>query len=352
MAEVARPGIGRAAPGAETRLLSVQNLCKYFPIRKGIISRVVGHVHAVDRVSFSIKHGETYGLVGESGCGKTTTGRLILRLLEPTSGQVLFDGKDVFSLGSEEMRQLRRQMQIVFQDPYATLNKRMTVGELLAEPLLVHGVATGREARQTVLELMYHVGLQPHHFHSFPHEFSGGQRQRIGIARALMLSPKLVIADEPVSALDVSIRSQILNLMQRLQQDFGLTYLFISHDMSVVKHLCDRIGVMYLGRLVESAPKRKLFAHPVHPYTQALMGAIPRPNPRLRKERRGILQGDVPSPVNPPSGCHFHTRCPYVEERCRVESPAYDEVEPGHWVKCHLAQQLIELGPAPLPVTP
>lgn len=316
-------------------LLEVKELKKYFPITKGILSRVVGRVHAVDNVSFSIRPGETFGLVGESGCGKTTTGRLILRLIEPTSGEIIFDGRDINRLGPMELRRMRREMQIVFQDPMASLNPRMTVGDLVGEPLEVHNVTRGREKDDLVQELLVAVGLRPNHMYSFPRELSGGQRQRVGMARALSLKPRLIVADEPVSALDVSIRSQIINLLKDLQQEFSLTYLFIAHDMSVIKHISDRVGVMYLGKMVELAPKTPLFASPLHPYTQALLSAIPVPSPGVRKDRI-ILEGDVPNPINPPPGCRFHTRCRYVKERCRQEEPLLNEKEGGHWVACHL----------------
>ncbi|MFZ5634771.1 MAG: ABC transporter ATP-binding protein [Bacillota bacterium] len=316
-------------------LLEVKDLTKYFPITKGILSRVVGRVHAVDHVSFYIRPGETFGLVGESGCGKTTTGRLILRLMEPTSGDIVFDGRVVNKLGPIEMRRLRREMQIVFQDPMASLNPRMTVGDLIGEPMEVHQVARGRAKDEIVRDLLVAVGLRPNHMYSFPRELSGGMRQRVGIARALALKPKFIVADEPVSALDVSIRSQIINLLKDLQEEFELTYLFIAHDMSVIKHISDRVGVMYLGKMVEMAPKNLLFANPRHPYTQALLSAIPVPSPGAKKDRI-ILEGDVPNPINPPPGCRFNTRCRYVMDRCRQEEPLLREREGGHWVACHL----------------
>lgn len=324
-----------ASKSGKNVLLEVKDLTKYFPITKGVLSRVVGRVHAVDHVSFSIRPGETFGLVGESGCGKTTTGRLILRLIEPTSGDIIFDGRNINQLGPMEMRRMRREMQIVFQDPMASLNPRMTVGDLIGEPLEVHQVTRGRAKDDLVRELLVAVGLRPNHMYSFPRELSGGQRQRVGMARALSLKPKLIVADEPVSALDVSIRSQIINLLKDLQQEFNLTYLFIAHDMSVIKHISDRVGVMYLGKMVEMAPKGLLFASPLHPYTQALLSAIPVPSPGAKKDRI-ILEGDVPNPINPPPGCRFHTRCRYVMDRCRQEEPLLGEKEGGHWVACHL----------------
>jgi oligopeptide transport system ATP-binding protein len=315
-------------------LLEVRNLTKYYPVTRGFIfQRQVGAVKAVDGVSFVIRRGETLGLVGESGCGKTTLGRVILRLQEPTAGEAIFEGRDVFKLSKEEMRRLRRDMQIIFQDPYSSLNPRMTVGDIIGEPLEIHRLARGREKVRRVQELLEVVGLSPYHANRYPHEFSGGQRQRIGIARALAVHPKLIIADEPVSALDVSIQAQILNLLQELQREFGLTYLFIAHDLSVVKHISDRIAVMYLGRIVELADADELFSNPQHPYTEALLSAVPIPNPELRRERI-ILPGDVPSPVNPPSGCRFHTRCLYAQPSCRVEEPAFEDIGNGHFVAC------------------
>lgn len=320
-------------------LMEVRNLKKHFPIAGGgIISRTVGHVKAVDGVSFQIRRGETMGLVGESGCGKTTMGKVILRLQEPTDGQVIFEGKNVYDLNREEMRKLRREMQIIFQDPYASLNPRMTVGEIIGEPLEIHGVARGAEKTKRVQQLLDVVGLASFHARRYPHEFSGGQRQRIGIARALALNPKLIVCDEPVSALDVSIQSQVLNLLEDLQKEFGLTYLFIAHGLSVVKHVSDRVGVMYLGKMMEISPAAELYANPLHPYTEALMSAIPIPDPTIRRERI-VLEGDVPSPVNPPKGCRFHTRCRYaaqVGEKCKTEEPQLVNVGGDHWVACHL----------------
>ena len=315
-------------------LLEVRNLRKYYPVTKGFIfQRQVGAVKAVDDVSFFIRKGETLGLVGESGCGKTTTGRVILRLQEPTHGEALFEGRDIFKLGKEELRRLRRDMQIIFQDPYSSLNPRMTVGDIIGEPLEIHKLARGKEKVRRVQELLEVVGLSPYHANRYPHEFSGGQRQRIGIARALAVNPKLIIADEPVSALDVSIQAQVLNLLEELQKEFGLTYLFIAHDLSVVKHISDRIAVMYLGRIVELAAADELFSNPQHPYTEALLSAVPIPNPEMRRERI-ILPGDVPSPINPPAGYRFHTRCLYAQPSCKVDDPAFADIGGGHYVAC------------------
>ena len=317
-------------------LLEVKNLRKYYPVTKGFIfQRQVGAVKAVDDISFFIRKGETLGLVGESGCGKTTTGRVILRLQEPTQGEALFEGRDIFKLRKEELRRLRRDMQIIFQDPYSSLNPRMTVGDIIGEPLEIHNLARGKEKVRRVQELLEVVGLSPYHANRYPHEFSGGQRQRIGIARALAVNPKLIIADEPVSALDVSIQAHVLNLLEELQKEFGLTYLFIAHDLSVVKHISDRIAVMYLGKIVELAATEDLFSTPQHPYTEALLSAVPIPNPELRRERI-ILPGDVPSPINPPSGCRFHTRCLYAEPRCKVDEPGFLDDGRGHFTACHV----------------
>ncbi len=315
-------------------LLEVRDLRKYYPVTKGFIfQRQVGAVKAVDDISFFIRKGETLGLVGESGCGKTTTGRVILRLQEPTRGEALFEGRDIFKLGKEELRRMRRDMQIIFQDPYSSLNPRMTIGDIIGEPLEIHNLARGKEKVRRVQELLEVVGLSPYHANRYPHEFSGGQRQRIGIARALAVNPKLIIADEPVSALDVSIQAQVLNLLEELQKEFGLTYLFIAHDLSVVKHISDRIAVMYLGKIVELADTEELFSNPQHPYTEALLSAVPIPNPEMRRERI-ILPGDVPSPINPPSGCLFHTRCLYAQPSCKVNDPGFFDVGGGHYVAC------------------
>jgi peptide/nickel transport system ATP-binding protein/oligopeptide transport system ATP-binding protein len=319
-------------------LLVVDDLKAYYPVRAGILQRVVAHVKAVDGVSFSIREGETFGLVGESGCGKSTIGRTILRLQEPTAGSVFFDGEDVFARRRSELKPLRRDMQIVFQDPYSSLDPRMPIGDIIAEGLEIHGIGNKQERQQTVLEMLDKVGLNPYHANRYPHEFSGGQRQRIGIARVLALRPKFIICDEPVSALDVSIQSQVLNLLRNLSQEFGLTYLFIAHNLSVVEHISDRVGVMYLGKLVEVAERQALYRNPLHPYTQALLSAIPLPKPRRRRERI-ILKGDVPSPLNPPSGCRFHTRCPVAIDRCKVDDPVFEQKTSGHWVACHLVDR-------------
>ncbi|HET7768948.1 MAG TPA: dipeptide ABC transporter ATP-binding protein [Chloroflexota bacterium] len=316
-------------------LLSVKNLTKHYPIRGGLLRRLVARVHAVDDVSFDVYPGETFGLVGESGCGKTTTGRALLRLVEPTSGQVIFNGRDVLKLGGGQLKALRRDLQIMFQDPFGSLDPRMPVGDIIGEGLAVHGIGSGKERRERVREAMLQVGLRPEYSRRYPHEFSGGQRQRIGIARALVLRPKLIVCDEPVSALDVSIQSQVLNLLKDLQQQFGLSYVFIAHNLAVVKYISDRIGVMYLGNLVETASAAELYREPLHPYTKALLSAIPQPNPTLKRDRI-VLSGDVPSAVNPPSGCRFHTRCPFAMDRCKVEVPLTRTMGPGHDVACHL----------------
>ena len=321
-------------------LLEVRDLFKYFPINAGVFSRHIGDVRAVDGVDFSIRSGETLGLVGESGSGKTTAGRVVLRLLPATKGQVIFEGRDILELGREEVRKLRKEMQIIFQDPYASLNPRMTVRDIVGEPLLIHDIAKGKEADDRVRELLRLVGLQPDHANRYPHEFSGGQRQRIGIARALAVSPKFIVADEPVSALDVSIQAQVINLLQDLQAQFGLTFLFIAHDLSVVRHISTRVAVMYVGKIVEIADRDDLYENPLHPYTQALLSAIPIPDPGVEaRRRRIILTGDIPSPVNPPSGCRFHTRCPIAFDRCRVEVPALLTYGSNHQAACHWVQE-------------
>ncbi len=320
-------------------LLEVNNLVKHFPIKGGILRRTVAVVRAVDGVSFTLKRGETLGLVGESGCGKTTTGRTILRLEKATDGEVIFDGKDVLAASGSQLKALRRDMQIVFQDPYASLDPRMTIGESVAEGLTIHGIGSRAERIERVREVLAKVGMHPSHMERFPHEFSGGQRQRIGIARALVMNPKLIVCDEPVSALDVSIQSQVLNLLRNLQQEFGLTYLFIAHNLSVVEHISNRVGVMYLGKMVELADRMELFRRPLHPYTKALISAIPIPNPTVRRERI-ILQGDVPSPINPPKGCRFHPRCWMARDICREVEPVFEERAPGHWSACHFAHEV------------
>lgn len=318
-------------------LLEVKNLKTYFPVRAGLLQRVVGHVKAVDDVSFTVYEGETLGLVGESGCGKTTIGRSILRLIEPTSGQVLFEGKDMLRLRGQALKALRRNMQIIFQDPYASLDPRLPIGESIMEGLHIHNIGTPQERYEIMLEMLRKVGLESYHARRYPHEFSGGQRQRIGIARALALRPKFIVCDEPVSALDVSIQSQVLNILKDLQQEFGLTYLFIAHNLSVVEHISNRVAVMYLGKIVEIAPREEIFRAPLHPYTKALLSAIPIPNPKIRRERI-ILKGDVPSPLNPPRGCRFHPRCPWAKEICSQEEPALREVAPGHSTACWLIE--------------
>jgi len=316
-------------------LLEVRNLKTYFPLKRGLLGRPRGFVKAVDDVSFFIRHGETLGLVGESGCGKTTTGKSILRLIEPTSVEIIFEGQDLMGLNQNQMRKMRREMQLIYQDPYSSLNPRLTVGEIIAEPLVVHDLLDRQGREERVRELLEVVGLSPDHMYRYPHEFSGGQRQRVGIARALALNPKFIVCDEPVSALDVSIQSQILNLLVDLQKEFGLTYLFIAHGLAAVKHISDRVAVMYLGKIVEIADSQVIYDRPLHPYTQALISAIPVPNPKIQKERI-LLEGDVPSPVNPPSGCRFHTRCRHCFERCREEEPPLVDKGNGHLVACHL----------------
>ena len=322
-------------------VLRVAGLKKYFPVRRGLLQSVAGHVRAVDGVSFDIQAGETLCLVGESGCGKSTVGKTILRLQEPTAGQIWLGGTEVTTLSEEQMRAHRRQVQMVFQDPYSSLNPRMRVGQIIAEPLENFDIAHGAEKDRQVLALLDKVGLRQDAVERFPFEFSGGQRQRLGIARALALNPRLIVADEPVSALDVSVQAQVLNLLMDLQEEFGLSYLFVSHDLAVVEHIGHRIAVMYLGRIVELAPRERIFAQPQHPYTEALMAAAPIAAPKARGARL-VIEGDVPSPINPPPGCHFHTRCPYAEARCRVDAPPLQEIAPGHVVACHLRQ------PAPL----
>ncbi len=319
-------------------LLSVRDLNKHFPIKSGIIfKKSKAYVHAVDGVSFDIYKGETLGLVGESGCGKSTTGRTILQLYKPTSGSVMFEGKDLASLSGSEMRMVRKDLQMIFQDPYASLNPRMTVGQIIGEPMEIHNTYRGESQKNRVQELLKLVGLNPAFINRYPHEFSGGQRQRIGIARALALEPKLIVCDEPISALDVSIQAQVVNLLEDLQREMGLTYLFIAHDLSMVRHISNRIAVMYLGIIIELAERNELYKNPLHPYSQALLSAVPYPDPEIEENRkRIILEGDVPSPVNPPSGCRFRTRCRYAMDICAKERPEFREVKPGHFVACHL----------------
>lgn len=318
-------------------LVEVKNLVKYFPVRAGLMQRVVAHVQAVDNVSFAVRRGETLGLVGESGCGKTTVGRSMLRLIEPTSGTVAFDSQDVLELRGKELTAIRRDMQIIFQDPYASLDPRVPIGESVMEGLHIHKIGNPKERFDIMIETLKKVGLEDYHARRYPHEFSGGQRQRIGIARALALRPKFIICDEPVSALDVSIQSQVLNILKDLQKEFGLTYLFIAHNLSVVEHISDRVAVMYLGKIVELTGRDELFKNPLHPYTQALMSAIPIPDPHL-KRKRVILKGDVPSPLNPPTGCRFHPRCPIAEQVCSQQDPEFREVSPDHWVACWMVE--------------
>ena len=319
-------------------LVKVENLTKHFPITRGIIiQKQIGAVQAVDNVSFEIREGETLGLVGESGCGKSTTGRTILQLHRATSGSVFYDGENLTEVNDDKMRKYRRDLQIIFQDPYASLNPRMTVGSIIAEPLEVHGIGTKKERRERVKELLALVGLNPYFINRYPHEFSGGQRQRIGVARALALNPKFIVCDEPIAALDVSIQAQVVNLLEDLQEKFGLTYLFIAHDLSMVRHIADRTAVMYLGKIVELADRDDLYGKPLHPYAQALLSAVPIPDPAKERDRkRIILEGDVPSPSNPPSGCRFHPRCPIAEDICKEKEPVWREVHDDHWVSCHL----------------
>ena len=330
------PAAPRPAPNDDT-LLEINNLKMYFAVTSGMLfQRTVAYVKAVDDVTFAVRRGETLGLVGESGCGKTTTGRCILQLYKPTSGQVIFEGQDLTQLGTKQMRAMRREMQVIFQDPYSSLNPRMTAGNIIGEPLIVHGLVKGKnEYRDRVAELLQNVGLNPYMADRFPHEFSGGQRQRIGVARALSVSPKFIVADEPVSALDVSIQAQIINLLEELQEQFNLTYLFIAHDLSVVRHISDRVGVMYLGHLVEIAERNEIYRNPMHPYTRALLSAVPIPDPILDAQReRVLLSGEVPSPLNPPSGCVFHPRCPIADDNCAQTIPQLRPVAPDHWAAC------------------
>ena len=335
-----------AEPTARTTdLVSVKDLYKYFPIHAGLFSRHVGDVKAVDGVDFSIPAGETLGLVGESGSGKTTVGRVLLRLLPASSGEVFFEGENIFDLKREGIRRLRKEMQIIFQDPYASLNPRMTVGDIIGEPLRIHNLARGKAADQKVQDLLKMVGLQPYHANRYPHEFSGGQRQRIGIARALAVQPSFIVCDEPISALDVSIQAQVINLLEELQEQFTLTYLFIAHDLSVVRHISDRVAVMYVGKIVELTTRDLLYERPLHPYTKALLSAVPIPDPAIeRKRQRIILTGDVPSPVNPPTGCRFHPRCPFAQDLCREKEPELLEVEPNHFAACHFWDEILARG--------
>jgi oligopeptide transport system ATP-binding protein len=325
-------------------LLEVKNLKMYFPVRRGLIfDRVVGQVHAVDDISFHVKRGETLGLVGESGCGKSTTGRAILQIYQPTAGHVFYEGVDITRVRGGEMRRYRRNMQMIFQDPFASLDPRMTVGGIVAEPLEIHNLAKGKEKEEKVHEMLRIVGLNPYFANRYPHEFSGGQRQRIGVARALALEPEFIVCDEPISALDVSIQAQIINLLEELQEQYNLTYLFIAHDLAVVRHISNRVAVMYVGKIVEVADRNELYELPLHPYSKALLSAVPIPDPVVEKNRsRIILQGDVPSPVNPPSGCRFRTRCPFARSDCAAAEPALEEVRPNHWVACFFWKEILE----------
>ncbi len=335
MAEAKTTAPAQTNPAAEPPVLEVTDLKKHFPVQSGVLRRTIGHVYAVDGVTFSVGRGETLGLVGESGCGKSTVGRTAMRLLEPTAGSIKLSGVDVTHLSKEELRPYRRQMQIIFQDPFSSLNPRMTAGEIVKEPLYIHNIGDNASRQEMTKALFDRVGLRQAQMNNYPHQFSGGQRQRIGIARALALNPHLIVGDEPVSALDVSIQAQVINLMMDLQEEMEVAYLFIAHDLAVVEHISDYVAVMYLGRIVEYADKKTLFRNPLHPYTEALLSAAPIPDPTIRREKK-ILQGDVPSPVNPPKGCHFNTRCPYAEERCFVEAPILKDKGDGHTVACHL----------------
>ena len=334
--------------GKRKLLLEVSDLKMHFPIRKGFFKRTVGYVKAVDGVSFTVSRGDTFGLVGESGCGKSTTGRCIVRLLDPTDGKIVYHKQKggptaIERLSPQEMRPFRRDMQIMFQDPYASLNPRLTLKHIVGEPLVINHVCRGKELEDRVAQLLRSVGLSPEHMNRYPHAFSGGQRQRIGLARALALNPEFIVADEPVSALDVSVQAQVLNLIEDLQEQFDLTYLFIAHNMSVIKHVCDHVAVMYVGKIVEVSETKKLFANPLHPYTEALLSAIPKPDPRSKRSRI-ILEGDVPNPANPPSGCHFHPRCRYAQKVCAHEAPPLREIAPGHMASCHFAEELSLVG--------
>ncbi len=339
-------------PAMDGTILEVRRLTKHFPIRRGLLKRTVGMVKAVDDVSFDIRSGETLGLVGESGCGKTTTSRCVLRAIEPTSGEIVFrtsDGQEVnvATMPNRELRPLRREMQMIFQDPFSSLNSRMSLLDIVGEPLLVHGMNNRRERQERVAELLRLVGLRPEYMQRYPHAFSGGERQRIGIARALALHPRLVVADEPVSALDVSVQAQVINLLMDLQNEFELTYLFVAHDLSVVKQISDRVAVMYVGKIVELANTEDLFSNPKHPYTEALLAAVPVPDPRARRDDRKLLQGEVANPANPPSGCYFHPRCPYVQDVCRTETPTLTEVAPSHFASCHRVKEIELTGISP-----